>query len=123
MITQIGITAGAIWDFLDKNGTVELPRLVSDLEHPQDLILMSLGWLIKEGHVVLKRHKTDRTISLRKRAASKARCPDFKVGAQNLCLGCKKGLMLPSSYEMENFCLTDKYERCPLRFQRRKDKA
>ncbi|MDD3295893.1 MAG: winged helix-turn-helix domain-containing protein [Candidatus Omnitrophica bacterium] len=51
MITQIGIVAGEIWHFLDKYGKVDLERLVVGTERPKDIVLMSLGWLAREGHV------------------------------------------------------------------------
>lgn len=66
MITEIGIVAGEIWHFLDKGGEVELPRLVSGIDKPRDTILMSLGWLAREGHVILNRVQDDYKVSLRK---------------------------------------------------------
>lgn len=54
MITEIGITAGDIWHFLDEHGQVTLSKLVSGIDQPRDRILMSLGWLAREGHVVVE---------------------------------------------------------------------
>lgn len=67
MITQISITAGAIWEFLDKNEPIELSELLAKLEGADSLILMSLGWLIREGHVVLEADKADGCVFLRKK--------------------------------------------------------
>ena len=53
MITEIGITAGDIWNYLDKNGSASLSTLVKKIAKPRDLLLMSLGWLAREGHVTL----------------------------------------------------------------------
>ncbi len=53
MITKIGITAGDIWNFLDKNGSANLSTLVKKVGKPRDLLLMSLGWLSREGYVTL----------------------------------------------------------------------
>ncbi|MDP8252835.1 MAG: winged helix-turn-helix domain-containing protein [Candidatus Kaelpia aquatica] len=64
MITEVGIVAGEIWNYLDKNGKVSLRKLTSNIEKPKDVILMSLGWLAREGHVVLEGNK-DYKISLR----------------------------------------------------------
>ncbi len=65
MITEVGIVAGEIWNYLDKNGKVSLKKLISNIEKPRDIILMSLGWLSREGHVLLE-GKKDYKISLRK---------------------------------------------------------
>ncbi len=66
MITEIGIVAGEIWHHLDSHGEALLSRMVKDLERPRDLTLMSLGWLAREGHVVLVRCENDFKITLRK---------------------------------------------------------
>lgn len=65
MITEIGIVAGEIWNFLDKKNEVLVSEIVREIEKPQDLILMSLGWLAREGHVVLKKEDNDYKVSLR----------------------------------------------------------
>ena len=66
MITQISITAGTIWEFLDNNKEVKLSSLLSSLDYSRDLILMSLGWLVRKGYVVFRKDKQDYKISLRK---------------------------------------------------------
>ncbi|MBN2483648.1 MAG: winged helix-turn-helix domain-containing protein [Candidatus Omnitrophica bacterium] len=53
MITEIGIVAGEIWHFLDRNGEVNIDVLFAGIERRQEVVLMSLGWLAREGHVVL----------------------------------------------------------------------
>ncbi len=54
MIIQIGIIAGDIWHYLDTNGNEKLSRLILAVGKSRDLVLMSLGWLAREGHVTLK---------------------------------------------------------------------
>ena len=66
MITEIGIAAGDIWHFLDQHGEVMLSVLVAGIEKPRDMVLMSLGWLAREGHVVVQQIDTDYKVSLRK---------------------------------------------------------
>ena len=66
MITEIGIVAGEIWHYLDKHGEVSFSRLVSGIKQPQDLSLMSVGWLAREGHVVVKQEGNDYRVWLRK---------------------------------------------------------
>ena len=53
MITEIGIVAGEIWHFLDKNGNAMLEELSQETGKDRELILMSLGWLAREGHINL----------------------------------------------------------------------
>lgn len=66
MITEIGIVAGDIWHFLDQHGEVTLTQLVQGIDKPRDYVLMSLGWLAREGHVLLQQAGADYNISLRK---------------------------------------------------------
>ncbi len=66
MITEIGIVAGEIWHFLDDHGEVMLSDLLLGIEKPKEVILMSLGWLAREGHVVVWFENGDYKINLRK---------------------------------------------------------
>ena len=66
MITEIGIVAGDIWHFLDQHGEVTLSALLRGIDKPRDNVLMSLGWLAREGHVLLQQSAGDYNISLRK---------------------------------------------------------
>ena len=66
MITEIGITAGDIWHYLDQHGEGTLQQLVKNIEKPKDTILMSLGWLAREGHVILNLEGADYRITLRR---------------------------------------------------------
>jgi hypothetical protein len=66
MITEIGIVAGEIWHYLDQHGEVSLPVLEKGIDKPEDIVLMSLGWLAREGHVLLHKVDKDYQVSLRK---------------------------------------------------------
>ena len=66
MITEIGIVAGDIWHYLDQHGEVTLSNLVKGIDKPRDNVLMSLGWLAREGHVIVQNPDLDYLISLRK---------------------------------------------------------
>jgi hypothetical protein len=66
MITEIGIVAGEIWHYLDQHGEVSLVDLVRGIDKTRDNVLMSLGWLAREGHVLLIQTDKDYRISLRK---------------------------------------------------------
>jgi len=67
VITEIGIVAGEIWDFLDKYGQISLEQLMVGIGKSRELTLMSLGWLSREGHVLVKGDGLDYQISLRKK--------------------------------------------------------
>ena len=66
MITQIGIVAGEIWHYLDQHGGVNVSELTRGIDRSRDNILMSLGWLAREGHVILQESNGDYKVSLRK---------------------------------------------------------
>ena len=66
MITEIGIVAGEIWHYLEKsNKRDNLDNIIKHIEKPRDIILMSIGWLAREGHVVLKGETPNHEVSLR----------------------------------------------------------
>ena len=66
MITRIGIVAGEIWNFLEHHNQVTLSELARSIDKPRDTILMSVGWLAREGHVVLQEAEGDYIVSLRR---------------------------------------------------------
>ncbi|HAJ56858.1 MAG TPA: hypothetical protein DCL35_03700 [Candidatus Omnitrophica bacterium] len=66
MITEIGIVAGEIWHYLDAHGEALFSDMARHIDKSRDLILMSLGWLAREGHVVLVSVEGNYKISLRK---------------------------------------------------------
>ncbi len=67
MITRIGIVSGDIWHYLDRDGKFTVEMMVKDLKHDKNLILMSLGWLAREGHVLLVEKGNSFEVSLRDR--------------------------------------------------------
>lgn len=67
MITEIGIVAGEIWHYLDKHGkSSSLEEILKGIDKSRDTILMSIGWLAREGHVVLEGEEPAYIITLRK---------------------------------------------------------
>jgi hypothetical protein len=65
MITEIGIVAGDIWHYLDQHKTSTLSELVKGIDKNRNVVLMSLGWLAREGHVILEEVGSDYNITLR----------------------------------------------------------
>ena len=67
MITEIGIAAGDIWHYLDEKGSATLDELVARIKKDRNLLLMSLGWLAREGHISLGDAQTGFRASLSQR--------------------------------------------------------
>ncbi len=65
MITEIGIVAGDIWHYLDQHKTCSLAELVAGIDKNRNVTLMSLGWLAREGHIILEQDGEDYRITLR----------------------------------------------------------
>ncbi|MBI3323528.1 MAG: winged helix-turn-helix domain-containing protein [Candidatus Omnitrophica bacterium] len=65
MITEIGIVAGEVWHYLDKHGEVLFSEMVAGIHQPRDLALMSVGWLAREGHAIVRQEGSDYRVSLR----------------------------------------------------------
>ncbi len=66
MITEIGITAGDIWHYLDEHGKSYLKDIVQGIAKEYDIALMSIGWLAREGHVIVDCSSPDYQVYLRK---------------------------------------------------------
>ncbi len=66
MITEIGFAAGDIWKLLDQKERLELSEVMKEIPHSKELVLMALGWLCREGHVVVVEKSNKRFIELRK---------------------------------------------------------
>ncbi len=54
MITEIGIVAGEIWHYLDQKKKASIGELVKGISKDRNIVLMSLGWLAREGHVIVE---------------------------------------------------------------------
>ena len=67
MITKIGIVAGEVWHLLEKKDKIGLEDIVKSIESPREVVLMSVGWLAREGHVILEGKAPDYVVSLRKK--------------------------------------------------------
>ena len=66
MITEIGIVAGEIWHCLDEHqGEALFSKIVSGIQRPKELVLMSLGWLAREGHVIVRQDGQELHVELR----------------------------------------------------------
>jgi hypothetical protein len=68
MITEIGIVAGEIWHYLDQHGESPFKAVMKEIDRARDLALMSLGWLAREGHVVVRQDGAEFHVALRARS-------------------------------------------------------
>ena len=66
MITEIGITAGDIWHYLDGHGKTTLAQIMKAIDTDRDRVLMALGWLAREGHIVVEKTGSDQFVYLRR---------------------------------------------------------
>jgi hypothetical protein len=66
MITQIGIVAGEIWHYLEtKKKADDIESIIKKVGKPRELVLMSLGWLAREGHIIMEGDSPNKKVSLR----------------------------------------------------------
>lgn len=55
MITWIGLCAGEVWKYLDSHeGKTSLKDILTGIDAPRETILMAVGWLAREGHILMK---------------------------------------------------------------------
>jgi hypothetical protein len=70
MITKIGVVSGEIWRLLEKEDKLDFPTLLTKVEknlsEDRDLVCMSVGWLAREGHIVMKKKGSGYILYLRK---------------------------------------------------------
>lgn len=64
MPERVGLTAGNIWHYLDKNGATPVAKLVRELPEEEKIIQRSIGWLAQEGKITLDTMDRVETISL-----------------------------------------------------------
>ncbi len=65
MITEIGIAAGDIWKLLDQKTRLPMPEVMKQIPHSEELTLMALGWLCREGHVLIIQKENQMFVELR----------------------------------------------------------
>lgn len=66
MITEIGIVAGEIWHYLDAHAEASFSDVVAGIQRSRDVALMSLGWLSREGHVIVRQDGQEFRVALRR---------------------------------------------------------
>jgi hypothetical protein len=65
MVTRIGIVSGEIITFLEEvNRPLVVGELEFFLEEPHELILMSLGWLARQGIIHIEKRRDEYVVFL-----------------------------------------------------------
>jgi len=72
MITWIGLCAGEIWRYLDLHqGKPSLKELFAGIKAPEQTILMAVGWLAREGYIILEGELPNPSLRLNPRPPSR----------------------------------------------------
>jgi hypothetical protein len=61
-VEQIGETAGQIWTVLDQEGPQPIAKLVKQVDAPKDVVMQGIGWLAREGKIVIEEESRSRRI-------------------------------------------------------------
>lgn len=61
---QIGETAGAVWETLSKEGPLTFAALMEEVNAPQSLFFMAIGWLAREHKLKIEPANGDYMIAL-----------------------------------------------------------
>ncbi|MBN1445865.1 MAG: winged helix-turn-helix domain-containing protein [Candidatus Omnitrophica bacterium] len=67
MITEIGIVAGEVWQYLEKYSEATLSKIAKAIKRERDTVLLSLGWLGREGHIFIKKEGDEYKITFQKK--------------------------------------------------------
>ncbi len=70
MEVEIGDAAGTIWRYLDEHGETTLNRLKQGAKLPEQIVLMGIGWLAREGKLRLVREGRTVKVDLREGRAA-----------------------------------------------------
>jgi len=61
---QIGETAGTVWETLSKQGPLTFAALMEEVNAPQSLFFMAIGWLFREHKLKIEPADGDYIIAL-----------------------------------------------------------
>jgi hypothetical protein len=65
MSELVGLTAGAVWNYLDTQGPTTVAKLIRELKEDEKTVQRSIGWLAQEGKINLEIVNRAETISLK----------------------------------------------------------
>jgi hypothetical protein len=61
---RIGETAGTVWETLEKEGPLTFAALMEEVNAPQSLFFMAIGWLSREDKLRFEPNDGDYVVSL-----------------------------------------------------------
>ncbi|MGC9529835.1 MAG: winged helix-turn-helix domain-containing protein [Candidatus Bipolaricaulaceae bacterium] len=64
-VADVGEAAGRVWRFLTEQGPCSLSQVIRQVEGPERLVLMALGWLAREAKLELHSEERRTVVSLR----------------------------------------------------------
>jgi len=65
MVTWIGLCAGEVWKYLEIHvGFCPVDEVIKKIDAPEKSVLMAIGWLAREGHILLRGTPPDYQIIL-----------------------------------------------------------
>jgi len=62
---QVGETAGAIWQALSTSGSLTMATLMEEIDAPQSVFFMAVGWLAREDKLEIEPSDGDYTVRLK----------------------------------------------------------
>lgn len=65
MADVVGIAAGTLWTYLNKNGAVSVTKVTKETDLDAKSVQRAIGWLAKEGKLVIATKGRTETISLK----------------------------------------------------------
>lgn len=65
MVDLVGTASGTLWTYLDKNGAVSVSKITKETDLDAKSVQRAIGWLAKEGKLVIATKGRTETISLK----------------------------------------------------------
>ncbi|NOT10658.1 MAG: winged helix-turn-helix domain-containing protein [Methylococcaceae bacterium] len=65
MVDSIGVAAGKIWNYLDKNGPTSVSKIANETEISKNDVQRVIGWLLKEDKLLIETIGRVETLSLK----------------------------------------------------------
>ena len=65
LLDQIGTSAGAIYNYLNNNGTTTFSKMKKDLDLKSNFADLGLGWLAREDKVEISKKGTSVSVRLK----------------------------------------------------------
>ena len=62
---RVGLTAGAIWNYLSANGATSVAKLVKELTEEEKIVQRSIGWLAQEDKINIESTDRVETVTLK----------------------------------------------------------